>query len=105
MPDSGSSFRIFDESYLGKGMSVSEVLMILACVILTQYQHVTDGRMHISTIASTVLARYPKTCSFTRLHGCISEQHRSIMLQRSDTLLKLKVAETSELYLFYVTLF
>jgi len=39
------------------GLSVSEDFMILACVILTQCQRVTDGQTDILTVANTGLCR------------------------------------------------
>jgi len=53
-------FEFLDEFFIPKtrvlGLSVGEDFVILACVVFTQYQRVTDGQTDIPTMASTGLA-------------------------------------------------
>jgi len=54
-------FEFLDESFIPKtrvlGLSVGEDFVILACVVFTQYQRVTDGRTDgFPIVASTGLA-------------------------------------------------
>jgi len=52
-------FEFLDEPYSAKtmvlGLSVSENSVILACVVLTQYQRVTDGQTDVTTTTNTGL--------------------------------------------------
>jgi len=48
------------------GLSVDEDFVILACVVFTQYQRVTDGQTDIPTMASTGLAAMLTPCKNSR---------------------------------------
>jgi len=61
MPSLGENpFEFLDELFIAKirvlGLSAAEDFVILACVVLTQCQHVrngqTDGKTDISTVAN-----------------------------------------------------
>ena len=59
-------FEFLDEFFIPKtrvvGLSVGEDFVILACVVFTQYQRVTDRQTDIPTMASTGLAATLTPC-------------------------------------------
>ena len=60
-------FEFLDEFFIPKtrvlGLSFDEDFVILACVVFTQYQRVTEGQTDIPTMASTGLAATLTPCN------------------------------------------